>query len=72
MIVVHIDVFKEAYHKATGGSTDNVETAIIYYLDGDDYTVIPDGVRIVDMYNFLHVYLELGVNHGTRVQQPVC
>lgn len=72
MIVVHINAFEEAYHKVTGGSTDNVQTAIIYYLDGDDYTVIPDGVRIVDMYCFLHEYLELEVNHGTRVQQPVC
>lgn len=72
MIVINIESFKEAYRKATGASTDNVQTAIIYYLDGDDYTVIPDGVRIVDMYNLLYEYLELEVNHGTRVQQPVC
>lgn len=59
MIVIDIERFKTAYHKATGGSTDNVQTAIIYYLDGDDYTVIPDGVRIVDMYCFLYEYLDL-------------
>lgn len=64
MILIDIERFKTAYHKATGASTDNVQTAIIYYLDGDDYTVIPDGVRIVDMYCFLHEYLE-GLNHGT-------
>ena len=63
MILIDIERFKTAYHKATGASTDNVQTAIIYYLDGDNYTVIPDGVRIVDNC-FLYEYLE-GLNHGT-------
>ena len=55
-MAINLNTFKRAY-ELSHGKSDNVIKAIQMYHLGEDYTVLPDGVQIIDAYSLLVNYL---------------
>lgn len=53
---IDMELFKRVYNLSHGRS-DYVDEAVNRYLEGKDYTSLPDGTQIVDAFVMLGDYL---------------